>query len=341
MAFCTPQELVEASHLGKIIHYYDDAHAMYPLLRRTGGPVTLERARAIIRSVKETTLKTRQGKINRPFELVPLQSRLDPDQPWIGWEIECGWANQESYHEVVEYIWNYHRHVTIDTEGHGNYPSEITFPPQNADKMFSGKAQVHRFLKWVARREDVIPSYWTTRQAIGTHLNISTPKYRELCARTLYNSDIAPRISSLLRELTDDQKQQLFGRRNPYGYAYSNGQGANSWIEFKLFHSTLNPAQFAGYCRVAERMTKLVDYFCDPDNSDDAFRVYGHQLSEGLRDRLSAHYVGVNWRSLRHKAIINVYEFLSGQNEKLLVVPDLVCSGMINQEARALMSNAE
>lgn len=264
MAFCTPAELVDAASRDRTIYSYTRQRSSYTPSRMHytaapfAGRLNLEQAKKIIEDAKLATKNHNQQKVNRPYELVPITDRLNQDETWIGWEIECGWADQPNYDRVIDYIWRYQNHVTVDIEGAG-LPTEITFPPEEASKVFAGKAQVHRFLNWV-QRSGVRSARWDEHSCVGTHCNISTPKYRD-SQRDRY--PIVAQINRVLESLNEAQKRQLFGRGRPYGYGYSNGSGRSAWIEFKLFNSTIDPNRFATYVDTSKGLAALIDAAVD------------------------------------------------------------------------------
>lgn len=321
MAFCTPRELVEASATGTgVLQEYlgtPDGCA-YPSFSRVYGPITLKRAKAIIEGAKAWTKAHRQVKINRPYELVDITRDLDPDQPWVAWEIECGWHDQPNYDKVIDYLWRYHNHVTVDIEGAG-LATEITFCPENADKMFSGKAQVHRFLNWV-QRKNIQSVRWNENSCVGTHLNISTPAFRAL--PQLRKGDVVNTINGLLHNLNQEACRELFGRGSPYGYGFRNGFGERAWIEFKLFNSTIDPRQFARYCNTAKNMVRLMDLVAaDPTLSGENVIRINESLETPQMQELRTEYLRVYpWITLAtHQMVcINAREFLNGTADKLI-----------------------
>lgn len=324
MAFCTPQELVAASatHRAAAIQEYTvtpQSYA-YPAFSRVYGPITLERAKAIVEGVKVWTKARRQAKINRPYEIVDVTANLDPEQAWVAWEIECGWADQQNYDRVIDYIWRYHNHVTVDIEGAGRMPTEITFCPENADKMFSGKAQVHRFLNWVQSR-DIRSASWNESSQVGTHLNVSTPAYRSLPSNM--QGAATNVLNAILRTIDTTGCRELFGRGRPYGYAFRHLSGRRSWIELKLFNSTINPSEFAGYCKTAKNMVRLIDLICtNPtlEPRDNVIHINESNETPEMRELREEYLRTYSWMTLgrHHIVCLNALQFLRGEADKLV-----------------------
>lgn len=359
MAFCTPEELVAAHVAGRVIHTYELRYDYYAereqhQIVRYEGQVDLDVAREIIAKCKEATHAHRQHKINRPYVLVPeVTDNLDPNDDWIGWEIECGWEDQENYDRAVNYVWNEQNHVTIDIEGAG-LPTEITWSPENGASMYAGDAQVHRFLDWVAT-SGVRPAEWNEHSRVGTHCNISTPAFRAVRdADKRWNAVVL--VNEMLHALTDEEKHELFGRGTPYGYGHSQSSGGGKvWVEFKLFNSTLDRARFDGYVRVAERLGRLIDHVLERGKDSESAVVippthpvvkeaYDQRMDYlrrlcGFTLREAERYAGDE----RDHAIVlstNVADFLRGKADRMISVsaPGLVYT---TDQRAALMKEAE
>lgn len=351
MAFCTPEELVAARAAGRAVQTYrdygEDAYRRYGSVEYTGR-VTLEVARRIIAMCKEATHAHCQSKINRPYYLVPsVTGNLDPNDDWIGWEIECGWADQKNYDMAVDYIWNEQNHVTIDIEGAG-LPTEITWSPENGRTMYTGDAQVHRFLDWVSS-SGVQPAIWSEHSGVGTHCNISTKLWREANEDT--HTRVRSYVNAMLMALSPEHKLELFGRRQPYGYGYVQYGGPNSWVEFKLFNSTLDREQFDGYVRVAERLGRMLDAVISNDCvitvSED--HPVMQEITAALIERLkslghSNSGARATMEYQRRTSVLlassGVYEFLTGQSDtfRAVVAPNF---GFDEEQLRTLMAHAE
>lgn len=330
MAFCTARELVEAANAGKTIAIYQgtpnpvDPHNWWsnphPTIDYHRGPLTLERAREILNAAKEWTKAHRQMKINRPYELLDITADLDRDKVWMGWEIECGWADQANYDRVIDYLWRHHDHVTIDIEGAG-LPTEITFSPAHMDDFKAGKSQVHRFLRWV-KRSGVDPAVWSEYSSVGTHLNVSTPTFRSLSIDDQY--EVVHAVNELLGQLPPEKNRELFGRSEPYDYGFVRGEGGEkSWVEFKLFNSTLDIDEFNGYCAVAEYLVNLIDMMADKANA--AILINVDQLPEKERQAIRNYHINYPWVSREYPMprVINAVDFVSGKDKKLIKAPIL------------------
>lgn len=303
MAFCTAKELVLASQQGRSIAYYDNPDSRYDESIRYERNVDLAMAHKILANTLQRTLNQGQWKINRPYELVNVTEELDQNQAWIGWEIECGWASKEDYEKVVNYIWRYQNHVTIDQEGAGPYPTEITFCPANASDMEEGTAQVHRFLNYI-NRKNIGKARWLSYNSVGTHMNISTPAFRRA------HDDTASKIRSILSQamarMSQDQKEALFGRPEPYGYAHlNNSQNSGRWLEFKTFNSTLDIEQFNKYVKVALRTAELMEHLASLASIPTYARYAFLENDELLRIW--------DYHGTTYSTMTNLYEALTGQ----------------------------
>lgn len=225
------------------------------------GVLSMSEAQNILAQNLAAALANRQGKFNRPWVLVDLFSKLDPNEMWVGMEMETGFNHQDHYRSLVNFIWDNLSYVAMDREGSGDYPIEVTFPPEEMSKFTRGESQIHKMLDFMneERLENVVP-YDTN--VTGTHVNLSTPMYRSLTDEN-DRSRIVSVFSRSISTLGFSDKHQLFGRQ-PYGYCYRRSATGPSrvtqnWVEMKLFFSTTDRAVFGHYMGVIERLGMMLD----------------------------------------------------------------------------------
>lgn len=257
MAFLSAKELVNLP-ANSIV--YVEGHDMYSGTSER-KPRTQWGARRILAANKQAILELRQSKTNRPYLLVNLYDGLDQAQNWYGWELEGGFQQRDNYKRVVDYVWSNINHVTIDREGAGYFPAEITFAPENESMFAEGKAAIQRTVNFINRND--LNDVGRFHRQVGTHVNISTPAWR-----LLNYAQMGPAVDAVnraLRGLSQISRAEFFGR-DPYGWAYLRGDGATGrtrWIEFKLFQSSYNPAVVANHQRVAQRIAVMMSIFSD------------------------------------------------------------------------------
>lgn len=210
-----------------------------------------EHAQRIIDSALTATLANRHGKGDRPWNLVDITGKLDPTQPWLGFEYEMGVATREEYEKLINFVWRNIDHVAIDKEGYGTYCPEITFSPENLANYMNGTSAFQRTVKWMNENGVKMMNYGN--HPVGTHLNVSTPAFRALFRDK--QADVAWLIACSLITLTPEDHDKLFGR-TAYGIG-TPGEGA--WIEFKIFASTDDLAKIDGYMQLGRRMSELIE----------------------------------------------------------------------------------
>lgn len=227
--------------------------------------------------VKQLFMGGGVGKQIRPWLVVDLPSKQPADATLFGWEIETGYNSNAAFNAVMNYLWHNTDYTTVDCEGCGDRPVEISFPPIPMDD----HQQIIDFFNWqnttAAVRNHVAlnyPLYGINSRggAIGTHVNISTPRMRanqaaELASNTsdlrMGITQVSNVIRAQFRQLSEVERFALYGRQ-PYSsdalpYARGYDTPATARYEFKMFHSTAHVGQFTNYMKVAVRLAELVD----------------------------------------------------------------------------------
>jgi hypothetical protein len=234
-------------------------------------PVTAENAAALMDNVRGYLVNTGYlpYKSLRPWELnSELYSALDQNAPWWGWEFETGYQTKVGCATVVGHVWDTWDHVCFDGEGEGRFISEITFAPVETSKFADRSAPAYQFMQYLSDNREL--TLRTNYDAVGTHLNFSTPAIRNdkgphlmaFVAASINNT-----IHSLSRDSTNPRKR-LFGREHIYGgcfdrgdneYYVTNNRSGMKWIECKLFRTTYTIEEYDQYVRTAAGIMKCVD----------------------------------------------------------------------------------
>lgn len=189
------------------------------------------------------------GKWTRPWEVVPeLRNYRPPAGDFgVGIEVEMGFKSKADAQYIARKIKNW-RYITLDFEG-GEHPIEATFPPVNYSR-FNKNSQAMRYLKILNKEKDRVEEHFL-EDSVGTHVNVSSGDVPNISGTKIQN------ISNILIHLTDEQKYKYFGRR-PYGYGYvMNTDGGATYVEWKLFNSTIDVKRLRQYVDVAVALTAL------------------------------------------------------------------------------------
>lgn len=213
--------------------------------------LTVERAKEILSSIKESYQLHLLGKGDRPWHLFDLTKDLDPKQAWIGVEYETGYSREEHYRSVVNYIWRASLHSVIDDEGCGHYPCEITFAPVNVSDFKSSRYIMDRFLKR-NKRVGIEKAEHDTRDMVGTHVNISTPSFRQ---NVITQEAVGCVLGNSVGNMSVSDCEEVFGRM-PYGSI----ENMNGYLEGKLFDSTDSIEVWEEYKKVMLRIADVVEY---------------------------------------------------------------------------------
>lgn len=204
------------------------------------------------------------GKWFRPYLWTDVNEMgLDPEQPWWGFEFETGYSSHEAMTQALTYCWDTYDNVTFDSEGEGEYFSEVTFAPANMSDFLTNQAAAVGYINYLSDNKALTNN--TGQSFIGTHINISVPSMR---ATDVNNRSVYARLSGIQRVLnrsvgsmTSDQLMQRFGRSPLYGGFFLNqDDNGNYWFEGKVFRTTYDAAVFENYVTVAEGITKAIQY---------------------------------------------------------------------------------
>lgn len=187
-------------------------------------------------------------KAMRPWDIVNLNENLDATKVWIGWEIETGWSTTDARKSAIADLLSSYNHVALDDEGpcHG---AEMTWAPAN-----EGKYEGEHPLLYVA---DLAAKYEVYRHDIdsctGTHVNISTPTIRDM--ERSYTAEAVNALNHGLHSLSNDQREELFGRPVLYGGFFCR----EGYVEGKLFNTTYDKEEAKVYISVASRLSDLLE----------------------------------------------------------------------------------
>lgn len=253
MAFVTKQELLDLKKTNPTSFVYNYGGEWNGMHGRNvpARDITEEIADQILQSALQVTLNVRQAKLNRPWDIVNLTSKLDPKQPWLGFEFEMGFDRKADYDKLIHYIWTDTTHVAVDREGYGAYCPEVTFSPENLAAYMDGSSTIQRLIKWMNDNKTPLANFG--EQYVGTHLNLSTPAYRKGTGAA--QSRYAQLVNNSILTLTQAEHVELFGRK-PFGL----GTQQASWIEYKMFRSTDNLKAFNKYVEVSKNLAELMEY---------------------------------------------------------------------------------
>lgn len=235
-------------------------HASHPY----GYGVDRESALQVYDQIKNYIMRVgyMAGKALRPWDIDnTIYSQLNREEPWFGVELETGFVSQEARAEVISDIWDRWDNVVFDSEGDGDYPSEITFAPVEVSKFDSGEAPVMQYMEMISN-EHKDKMYRSRQPYVGTHFNFSFPEL---------NQHNIIRVVARLNEILDglplklppnarkNTRSVLFGRQSIYGgfYARQSGDRQAVWIEGKMFRTTYDIKQFRGYIEVMKRFVHL------------------------------------------------------------------------------------
>lgn len=235
----TPAEMQEALARGRVPSCYPwyDAHTMVRYLSSEG----------FMRKVK-------CGKTARPWTFVNPGDRLDPTQVWVGFEVESGYNDADTYVAAMRHLEDSSYRVCVDNEGTGAFMAEITFEPVNLSD-----------LRTSAGPEEIIRMSRTMRPArhhydamVGTHLNMSTPAMRQRSVVDNYYT-LTAAIGGVMDGLSPAAKFSITGRRRVYvGRPEYHARDEQRRIEFKWFNTTYMRTRWERYCEVTEAVARFV-----------------------------------------------------------------------------------
>lgn len=256
--------------------------------------LSIERANDYLARLHDEILNHRLGKGIRPWHIVNLTSGLDPQQVWIGIEYETGYNTHDDYLKLMNFTWNNFMHTTVDSEGCGRWPCEITFPPVNLSD-FNGNHFMDRILAFNHENKIVQANH---SGMIGIHANISTPAIRssgydlvENVAYTMSNS-----ISD--KAMSSDQWDKLFGRR-PYGGFYVRSAGASHYLEGKLFDTTDQQSRWDEYKVTITRLSEVIEYITTQVETNLQYNSYITNLYEYLVGSIGLEELEISYGSFR------------------------------------------
>lgn len=245
---------------------------------------SLDAAQQQIDAKFQRILNNTQGnKDDRPWGIVQLDKRLDPNDDWVGYEFETGFDKKEDYHRACNYLWFKQDYTCIDREGTGKYPMEIVYSPQNAAEVFAGNGLLRATVQFFADNDMVPAKNPTTfsRRDVGIHVNISTPKKRKSYDGYWGADPVLNKVNKALSSITRDQHDELYGRHDMH-WGYGNNRG--KYWEFKLFRSLPTLDRITTVETVTKNLLKLIHYYENNPTAGDCTNAY--DVLSGKSDRV-------------------------------------------------------
>lgn len=224
--------------------------------------VDVQAAFEMYQQVKEQVLHygSFAGKYLRPYLYTDVNDMgLDPEQPWVGWEFETGYASPTAMRQALGYCWDNFDNVTFDSEGEGAYYSEVTFAPANLSSFVDEAAPAAQYIKYLSDNREL--TYFSGEANVGTHVNISLPRMRKHTPADHYVfSQVVTAMNRSLGTLSRDDNQEFFGRERLYAGFFHNSDGKdNSWFEGKVFRTTYDYEVYKKYVRVSRGLIKAIE----------------------------------------------------------------------------------
>lgn len=227
---------------------------------RIYGVYTLSQAHEYLQRTLDAALDNNQGnKDDRPWHIVDFSKRLDPTQPWIGFEFETGFDDKQEYQKFIRWLWE-QRYVAIDREGTGNYPVEVAFPPQELQDVLKNGHLLLKCVEFIhhSKLTPALNPTTFTRRDVGIHAGISTPKFRS--ATYGQKADAVCALSAILNNLSVEQKKELYGRSALY---WGTAHLRESYVELKMFKAIPEVAHVQHCIDVTVRCIDLLDWCLD------------------------------------------------------------------------------
>ena len=231
--------------------------------------IDVDAARAMYDELKEFVLWRGSliGKCFRPYLCTNVNDMgLDPSQPWWGFEFETGYSSPDAMREALGHCWDSYDNVTFDSEGEGNYYSEVTFAPANMSDFLDSTAPARKYMNYLSDNNEL--TYNSGAAFVGTHINISVPSMRNTTGNdtVIYTKlcSVQSALNYSVGYMDYPQLNQIFGRAPLYGGFFLNSDDiGNYWFEGKVFRTTYEEKVFDGYVKAAEGITKAIQYLLD------------------------------------------------------------------------------
>lgn len=285
----------------QIIDTWNKSPGFHPNIRYalglpTGAQPTITYVDKMLERVMERIDDNQMGKGVRPWEIVDVTSKLDPEQCWIGIEFETGFDSRREYSATMNYLWRHHENNAVDYEGCGDYPCEITFSPVNMEDFHKPSYNMDRLLKWLDEKGfEQGDRGDPDDDAVGIHVNISTPALR---ANRHKCASVAECLSATLdgydwktgRYKANRVDCQKFFKRQPYGYFEDRSSADGKvWIEGKLFNSTHSMDDWEEYKITINNLALLMEHLASVD--DDTLQCAITNMDAILAGEIDAHDV--------------------------------------------------
>lgn len=183
---------------------------------------------------------------------------------------------------MVQYFWDNYNNTTVDNEGCGEFQTEFTFPPINANDLASNDYWMDTFIGWMREQKiyqdretdydyDYDDYYGNEDGPVGIHCNFSTPSMRKLHSEG--NEQVLGAVYEAVMDafgnFSMSDNDALFNR-DPYDLFYEQYGDNNYWIEGKLFDSTDDPAVWKQY---KERIVRIAEMFEELYSDPEAGRI--------------------------------------------------------------------
>jgi hypothetical protein len=209
------------------------------------------------------------GKEIRPWTVDrAFFSRLDRDKPWVGFEMEHGFASYQDAIKGLKWVYDNTDDACIDVEGYGSWPIEVTFAPSDKDDWPDTCGPI-RLINAITSGEYGKVADHNSGDSIGTHFNFSTPLIRTGGPDAVDYGGLVYTASCTLSYFLEDKLdtedcEQLFGRSYLYEYEPIFFRD-NRYVECKWFNSTFNANRFRSYLPV---MFWMLDLYNDAGKLD-------------------------------------------------------------------------
>lgn len=194
------------------------------------------------------------GKSLRPWNIIPTNTVLPEDEVWVGFEVETGYPTLTGFKSAIKWVDKNTDRSCYDREGSGRFPVEFTFYPTTLDKMEwdSGPASLIRYGKKNP------PSGHSPLRMIGTHANISTPKYRSSANSSIAYDSLSSKMSRAMIGINRKERGILFGREGQYR---CEPVCFDTHMEYKWFNTTYDIRVWQGYCLVIKSVIKMMEEY--------------------------------------------------------------------------------
>lgn len=236
---------------------------------------TLEVANKHLDEVLHQALEHQQSfkGYNKPWAIVDFAKKLDPQQPWVGFEFETGFDSKKEYQNFINHLWA-QDYTSIDAEGTGKYPVEVVYAPMHLADVLAGNSTLQKSVEFM-RDSKLTPALnptTATRRDVGIHAGISSAKQRASNGRGYIDS-----LCRILGSLNNAQMDELYGRHVLH---WGTAHDRNKYIELKMFKAIPEVDRIKTYVAVVGRIIKLMDFLIDNPKVHGLANAYAYLSGE-------------------------------------------------------------